>query len=174
MVFDLQRFFLLFSSWVCGPEPLPGADGNLLGKFSLPFLSFYIWSLTELKHAPYTHTSAGEKTFCACWKTWLIQGCCSTSNIITPLPLVSMETSFPSRLISDRCESARTAGGAAAGGWGGGSLFVQTWPWESVQSLYYSARITHICEWMRSILSECSPLGVHHSPHMYGCKHHNK
>lgn len=59
------------------------------------------------------------------------------------------------------------------GWWGGGSLSVQTWPWESVQSLYYSARITCVCEWMRSILSECSPLSVHHFPHMYGYKHHN-
>lgn len=57
--------------------------------------------------------------------------------------------------------------------WGGGSRSVQAWPWESVQSLYYSARITCVCEWMRSILSECSPVGVHHLPHMYGCKHPN-
>lgn len=49
MVFDLKRFVLLFSRWVCDPEPLPSADRNLLVKFSFQFLSLYLWSLTELK-----------------------------------------------------------------------------------------------------------------------------
>lgn len=55
------------------------------------------------------------------WNTWLIRDCCSASNIITLLPtLVSMETSFQSWLVSDRCESAQTKKGRG----GEGSLCV--------------------------------------------------
>lgn len=57
----------------------------------------------------YTHISTH-------WNTWLIRDCCSASNIITLLPtLVSMETSFQSWLIPDRCESAQTKKGGVVG-----------------------------------------------------------
>ena len=63
----------------------------------------------------YTHTHTHTH-----WNTWLIRDCCSASNIITLLPtLVSMETSFQSWLVPDRCESAQTKKGR-----GGRGLFV--------------------------------------------------
>lgn len=66
------------------------------------------------------------------WNTWLIQDCCSASNIITLLPtLVSMETSFQSWLVADRCESAQTKKGR--GGRGGG-LFVFKHDYKNTQS----------------------------------------
>lgn len=132
MVFDLQRFFLLFSRWVCDPEPLPGSDGNLLVKFSLQFLSFYIF-LTELKlcfrHCKMRKSPPIHAHFCR-WndilcvlKNMVVSGLLFYQQHHHSTSLVSMETSFPSRLISDRCESAHTAGGGGGGEEGAPFLF---------------------------------------------------